>query len=98
MKAYGSRLVVIAVLAAAAAGFAALNGGVRVTLRLGLVTLRHVPLPVVVFVAIVLGMTIVFLAGLRADVRTRHMLRRYREALGGEEWAGGPRNGGQEED
>ena len=32
---------------------------------------------------LVAGMLLVFLAGLRADLKTRKMLRRYRDALGG---------------
>jgi uncharacterized integral membrane protein len=42
-----------------------------------------VSLPVVVFTAVGMGMLLVFLAGLRADLKTRRMLRRYRDALGG---------------
>ena len=67
---------------AVAALFAWLNMGERVTLRLGIVTLRSIPLSAVVFVSILIGMTLLFAVGLRADLKTRRMVRRYREALG----------------
>jgi uncharacterized integral membrane protein len=92
-----SRLLITAILAGLAAGFAILNGGERVTLRLGFATVRSVPLSVVVFVSVVVGMLLVFAVGLRADLRTRRMLRRYREALGGEEWAGSLPDGATDE-
>jgi uncharacterized integral membrane protein len=66
-----------------AAMFAVQNGSERVQLQLGILTLRSVSLPAVVFGSMALGMLMVFLAGLRADLRTRRMLRRYQEALGG---------------
>lgn len=83
-----ARLGIIAVCSALAAGFALLNAGTRVPLRLGIVGFRSVPLASVVFLSILLGMALVFFAGLRADLRTRRMLRRYREALG-EGWRDG---------
>lgn len=78
------RLLVGGGLALLAAGFAWLNGGVRVDVNLGLVRIDAVPLPIVVFVAFVLGMLTLFLASLKAELRTHRMLRRYREALGRE--------------
>ena len=83
MSSIGSRMVLVAVFSAIAALFAVQNGGVRVPLHLGIVTIRSVSLPVVVFTAVVIGMLLVLLAGLRADLKTRRMLRRYRDALGG---------------
>lgn len=83
MSGTGGRMLLAAVFAAAAALFAVQNGAVRVPLNLGIVSLRSVSLPVVVFSAIIFGMLLVFLAGLRADLKTRRMLRRYRDALGG---------------
>ncbi len=80
------RLAILVVCAALAAGFALLNAGERVTLHLGLVTIRSAPLASIVFLSILFGMALVFLAGLRADLKTRRMLRRYREALG-EGWS-----------
>lgn len=62
-------------------GFAAANASERVTLHLGIVTLRRISLPVVVFAAVLLGMIAVFLVGLRADLRARERLQRYRHAL-----------------
>jgi uncharacterized integral membrane protein len=56
---------------------------VRVPIHLWIVTIRSVSLPVVVFTSVVVGMLMVLLAGLRADLKTRRMLRRYRDALGG---------------
>ncbi len=83
MKPLGGRILFIVAFSALAAGFAVLNGGTRVSVHLGLITLRSVSLPAVVFTSVVLGMLMVFLAGLRADLRTRRMIRRYRDALGG---------------
>jgi len=54
-----------------------------VPVYLGIATLRSVSLPVVVFTSVVVGMLMVIVAGLRADLKTRRMLRRYRDALGG---------------
>jgi uncharacterized integral membrane protein len=68
-------------LAGLAAGFAVANGEERVTVELGLITVRRVSLPLVVFVSVLLGMVLVLAAGLRADLRTRRRLRRYRELL-----------------
>lgn len=62
-------------------GFAAANASERVMLHLGIVTLRSVSLPVVVFAAVLMGMISVLLVGLRADLRVRELLQRYRHAL-----------------
>ncbi|MEN8143339.1 MAG: hypothetical protein ABFS14_00170 [Gemmatimonadota bacterium] len=61
--------------------FAAANGSQRVQIRLGIVTLDSVSVPALVFSAALLGMISVVLVGLRADLRTRRMLRRYKEIL-----------------
>lgn len=82
MSSVGWRMLLVAAFSAIAALFAVQNGGVHVPLRLGIVTIRSVSLPVVVFTSVILGMLLVFLAGLRADLKTRRMLRRYRDALG----------------
>ena len=71
-----------------AAGFAWLNGGQRVTLHLGLFRLRSVSLSAVVFAAFLAGMLTLMFASLKSDLRTGRMLRRYREALGGDPVAG----------
>ncbi|MCL7960782.1 MAG: hypothetical protein M8861_11350 [marine benthic group bacterium] len=83
MSSIGRKMLFVAVFSALAALFAVQNGGVRVPLHLGIVSIRSVSLPVVVFAAVGVGMLLVFLAGLRADLKTRRMLRRYRDALGG---------------
>ncbi len=83
MSSTGWRMLLVAAFSAVAALFAVQNGAVRVPVHLGIVSLRSVSLPVVVFSAVILGMLLVFLAGLRADMKTRRMLRRYRDALGG---------------
>lgn len=56
-------------------GFAAMNGGQRVTLRLGVTTLYRVPLTVVAFGALILGMLVMLGAGIHADLKVRRILR-----------------------
>ena len=56
-------------------GFAALNGGQRVTIRLGLITLYRVPLTVVAFGGLILGMVVMLIAGIHSDLRVRRILR-----------------------
>lgn len=75
------RVLGFVVLAGLAFAFAAANGGQVVRVELGITTLRNVSLPVVVFGSVLLGMVVVFLAGIRADLRTRKVLRRYRRQL-----------------
>jgi hypothetical protein len=72
-------------LVAFATWFAAANGGQHVSLHLGLFTIRSMSVPALVFSSVILGMVVVLLTGLRADLRTRGMLRRYREVLEKEE-------------
>lgn len=84
MTTFRERLLVGGVLALLAAGFAWLNGGVRVDVNLGLVRLSGVPLPVLVFAAFLLGMLTLFVAGIKAELRTQRMLRRYRDLLSAE--------------
>ena len=55
--------------------FTALNGGQRITVRLGLLTLYRVPLSVLVFAALVLGMVIMLVVGINSDLRVRRILR-----------------------
>jgi uncharacterized integral membrane protein len=76
------RIATVVGCAILAALFAWLNAGETVTLRFGFATLRSVGLPAVVFGAILFGMALLFAVGLRADLKTRRMLRRYREELG----------------
>lgn len=75
--------MLVAAFSAVAALFAVQNGGVRVPVRLWIVTIDSISLPALVFGSIAVGMLLVLLAGLRADLRTRRMLKRYRDALGG---------------
>lgn len=56
-------------------GFASLNGAERVTLRLGFTTLYRFPLSGVAFGALLLGMIIMFVSGIQADLRVRRILR-----------------------
>lgn len=79
------RALTFVVVAGLAFAFAAANGDQQVTVELGLVTLRSVSLPVLVFGSVLVGMLAVFVAGLRADLRTRRTLRRYREVIEGED-------------
>jgi len=61
-------------------GFASLNSGQRVTLRLGFVTLYGVPLTVVAFASLLLGMLVMLVAGIRSDLKVRGILRARLEA------------------
>ncbi|MDT8342536.1 MAG: hypothetical protein RQ751_13580 [Longimicrobiales bacterium] len=86
MRRVGSWLAVVAVLFGSMS-FAGLNGGQRVTLRLGVATLYRVPLPVVVFGALMLGMVVMLVAGLASDLRVRRILRERLAEEGREERA-----------
>lgn len=55
--------------------FASLNGGQRVTVRLGLTTLYGVPLTVIVFGSVLTGMVVMLGAGIRSDLKVRGVLR-----------------------
>ncbi len=55
--------------------FASLSSCHRVTLRLGFVTLLGVPLTVVVFGAVILGMVVMLGAGVQSDLKVRRILR-----------------------
>lgn len=55
--------------------FARWNGGERVTLDLGVWTFYRVPLTYVAFASLFLGMLVMLLAGLHADLRVRRFLR-----------------------
>lgn len=58
--------------------FASAHFSQRVTLHLGMLTLRDVSLPVVLYGAVIVGMGVMLLLGLRADLKTRSLLERYR--------------------
>lgn len=68
-------------------GLAWLNGSQRVTLRLGIATFYRVPLTIVIFGSLLVGMTIVMVAGIRADIRVRRILREKLQKEGEEERA-----------
>ncbi len=55
--------------------FATLNGGQRVTVRLGVYTLYSVPLTVVAFGGLITGMLIMLVAGVHSDLKVRRILR-----------------------
>ncbi|HSG47790.1 MAG TPA: hypothetical protein VLA43_08270, partial [Longimicrobiales bacterium] len=74
MRRLGTWLGILAVLVGST-GFAGLNGGQRVTLRLGVATFYRVPLPVVAFSALILGMLVMLAAGISSDLRVRRILR-----------------------
>jgi len=55
--------------------FAALNGAQLVTLRLGIVTFYQVPLSVIAFGALVIGMLLMLVTGIHSDLKVRQILR-----------------------
>jgi uncharacterized integral membrane protein len=55
--------------------FARANGGEEVTLDLGFSTFSRVPLPYVAFGSLFIGMLVMLLAGIHADLRVRRFLR-----------------------
>src|SRR6185503_17935127 len=63
-----------------AMGFASLNSNQRVTLRLGVATFYGVPLTVVAFSGLLLGMLVMLVAGVRSDLKVRRILRARLEA------------------
>lgn len=63
------------VLLSSSLAFAYLNSGHRVTLRLGIFTLYNIPLTVVVFGSVIVGMIVMLAAGIRSDLKVRRILR-----------------------
>ena len=55
--------------------FPALNGSQRVTLNLGVTVLYGVPLTLVGFTGLFMGMVVMLVAGVRSDLRVRTLLR-----------------------
>ena len=74
MTRYAGAAGVLVVLAFSMA-FAALNGGQRVTLRLGFATFYRVPLTAIAFTALILGMVVMLVAGIHSDLKVRRILR-----------------------
>lgn len=67
--------VAMLVALALALGFASLNSGQRVTLRLGFMTVYGVPLTVVAFASLLTGMVVMLVAGIHTDLKVRRILR-----------------------
>ena len=65
----------VVVLLGLSLAFASVNSGQQVTLRLGLVTLYGVPLTVVAFSSVIMGMVVMLVAGVRSDLKVRRILR-----------------------
>ena len=55
--------------------FAALNGAQRVTLDLGVTVLYRVPLTLIGFTGLFMGMVVMLVAGVRSDLKVRAVLR-----------------------
>lgn len=77
-----TRALVGAVAVVALGWFAYANLDQAVDLRLGLFTLRGVPLPIIVYGALVVGMLAMLGLGLRSDLHTRRALERYDKIAG----------------
>lgn len=67
--------------------FATLNGAQRVTINLGVVVLYRVPLTLVGFAGLFMGMVVMLLAGVRSDFKVRAVLRQRLQAEDREERA-----------
>lgn len=67
--------------------FAALNGDQRVTLDLGFLVLYRVPVTLVGFTGLFMGMVLMLVAGVRSDLKVRAVLRQRLEAEDREERA-----------
>ncbi len=65
----------LALLVVLAVGFARANAGIEVTIDLWIVTLRRVPVTFVAFGGMVVGMGVVLVAGINADLKVRRLLR-----------------------
>ena len=72
-RAFGVLAIVVTL--AAATWFSDLNSGTRVTLDLGFGRLPRVPVVLVAFGGMVIGMIVMLLAGLHTDLRVRRILR-----------------------
>ena len=67
--------------------FAALNGGERATLNLGVTVLYRVPVALIGFTGLFMGMVVMLVAGIRSDLKVRSVLRQRLEAEDREERA-----------
>jgi len=68
-------------------GFAVSNAGRQVTIDLGIFTLYRVPITFVAFGGMVVGMGVVLIAGINADLKVRAILQD-RSSAAGEDLAG----------
>lgn len=82
----GGRWLLAALAIGAAAAFAYLNSGERVSIHLGFFVLFRVPLAALTFGAFLAGMVTMFLLGLRHDLRVRRRLREYQVREEGRPW------------
>lgn len=73
-----SRLLIFVLIALLAFWFTAANSGERVTVDLVVLRLT-IPLPLVVFGSVLVGMLAVLLVGLKADLQTRRAIQKFRE-------------------
>ena len=65
----------LALLVVLGVGFARANAGIEVTIDLWMFTLRRVPVTFVAFGGMVVGMGVVLVAGINADLKVRRLLR-----------------------
>jgi uncharacterized integral membrane protein len=65
----------VAIVLVLSMAFAALNGGQRVTIRLGFANFYRVPVTGVAFGALILGMVVMLVAGIHSDLKVRRILR-----------------------
>ena len=72
------RWVALGVITLLAALFGYFNSGESVAIHLGFVVLYQIPLVILIFLAFLLGMLTMFLAGLRHDMKVRQLLRERR--------------------
>lgn len=68
-------LAALAVVILAGVAFARGNAGREVAINLGIVTLDSVPVTFVAFGGMVVGMAVVLVAGINADLKVRKLLR-----------------------
>ena len=67
--------LVLALVVASGIGFAVANAGREVTIDLGLFALYGVPVTFVAFGGMVVGMAVMLVAGINADLKVRRLLR-----------------------
>ncbi len=68
-------LISAVLVALMAMGFAALNAGHRATVNLGFLTLYRVPVTLVAFGGLLVGMLVIFVTGIHGDLKVRRILR-----------------------